>query len=138
MIINENTILSLMMYLIFINLAQGYYDRALNWISNHAVQTYDVHLLVKVLQLQRLEEPFVDGRYVETAHEGECIKNDISWKPVFGNGRVQIGKGTCVFAQGRFSVLKDFLKDRTVKRQDEYKQINKPILSFCKAIFQLD
>ncbi len=61
--------------------------------------------------MQRLEEPFKDGQYIEVVQESTCSDSNIRWVPVFGNKNVKIGRGICVSAQGRVSVMADFLRN---------------------------
>ncbi len=58
----------------------------------------------------------VDGRYVETAKERECIDKDTRSESVFGYDHVRVKHSCCVSAQGQVSVMKQFLQQRTTSR----------------------
>ena len=59
---------------------------------------------------------FVDGRYVETAEERECIDKETRSESVFGYDHIHVKHSCCVSAQGQVSVMKQFLQRRkTIK-----------------------
>ena len=54
----------------------------------------------------------MDGKFVEVARESECSNLNLQWLPIFGHENMKMGTGICLSAQGRVSVMAQYLQKK--------------------------